>query len=352
MMGLFKKLILTVCSLALITAVSGCFNDQNPDAPTELNILTWDGYIPQDIMDEFSVKENVKINISNFDSNEEMLAKISSGDAGYDLVIGSDYIIDIARKQQLLTELDMSKIPNYTNLDENYLSKKYDPENKYTVPYSVGSPMIVYDPAKIDLDIKSYNDLWDESLKGKLLLLDDARNIIGITLKSMGKSMNETDEKVLSEAKDKLMDLKGNIHHLDYNSPHESLISGEVDVAYLFTSQAFLALEARPELKAVYAEEGIGFGIDAWFIPKGAINTDNAHKFLNFITNAEIGARITEQIMYPTPNKSALEFLPKELRNNVVFNIPGDKLAEAEFIEDIGDTAEIYTNIWTQFKQD
>lgn len=344
---MLKKIFLLICTVASMALISSC----STQTKEELNILTWDGYIPGDIIETFSTQENIEINISNFDTNEEMLAKISTGGSGYDLVIGSDYIIDIARKQDLLTELDKSKIPNYQNLNENFLSKNYDPENKFTIPYSVGSPVIVYDPSKIDIDIKGYNDLWNPALKGKLLLIDDARNIIGITLKSMGYSMNTIDEVKLKEAETKLMSLKNNIHHLDYNNPHESIISGEVDIAYLFTSQAFLALEARPELKAVYADEGIGFGIDAWFIPKGASNIENAHKFLNFITDAQNGAYITEQIMYPTPNKAAHELLPNQLKNNIVFNIPNDKLKNAEFIEDIGDSAEIYTNIWTKFKK-
>ena len=341
-----KFITLLLAGLMSLTIASCGQKEQN-----ELNILTWDGYIPQDVLDKFSEENNVKINISNFDTNEEMLAKISTGNSGYDLVIGSDYIIDIARKQDLLEELDKSKIPNYVNLDENYISKSYDPENKYTVPYSAGSPIIVYDPEKIDIDIKGYNDLWDKSLKGKVLLLDDARNILGITLKSMGESMNTTNAEVLAKAKDKLMLLKDNVHHLNYNNPHESLISGEVDIAYMFSSQAFLALAERPGLKAVYADEGIGFGIDNWFIPKGAKNIDNAHKFLNLILDAETGAYITEQIMYPTPNKAARELLPEDIKNNVVFNIPGDKLKNAEFIQDIGDVAEEYAKIWTEFKQ-
>jgi len=224
--------------------MAGCSRTETT-ASGELNILTWDGYIPQNILDGFSESENVKINISNFESNEEMLAKISAGNSGYDLVIGSDYIIDIARKENLLSELDKSKIPNYENLDEGYLSKFYDPENKYTVPYSAGSPVIVYDKSKTGIDIKGYKDLWNKALKGKVLLIDDARNIVGITLKSLGESMNTTDKEKLSTAKDELMKLKENIHHLNYTNPHESLISGDVDIAYLFSSQAYLALEAR-----------------------------------------------------------------------------------------------------------
>ena len=349
---MIKKIISLMLVLSAFLILTSCGESTNTDTgSTELNILTWDGYIPQDVLDAFSESENVKINISNFDSNEEMLAKISTGNSGYDLVIGSDYIIDIARKQDLLMELDKNLLPNYSNLSQAYLSKDYDPENKYTVPYSVGTPVIVYDPAKIQTEIKGYNDLWDESLKGKVLLLDDPRNIIGITLKSMNESMNTTDEQILQKAKDKLFKLKENVHHLDYNAPHESIISGETDIAYLFTSQAFLALEARPELKVVYPEEGIGFGIDCWFIPKGAKNTDNAHKLMNMILDAETGAKITEAIMYPTPNAEAHKLLPDALKNNVLFNIPAEKLKKAEFIEDIGDSADAYTKIWADFKQ-
>lgn len=346
-MEIMKKFISLLLAGVISLLIASCGQTKQ----NELNILTWDGYIPQDILDKFSEENNIKINISNFDTNEEMLAKISTGNSGYDLVIGSDYIIDIARKQGLLEELDKSKIPNYVNLDENYISKSYDPENKYTVPYSAGSPVIVYDPEKIDVVIKGYNDLWNDSLKGKVLLLDDARNILGITLKSMGESMNTTDTTVLEKAKDKLMLLKDNVHHLNYNNPHESLISGEVDIAYMFSSQAYLALAERQGLKAVYADEGIGFGIDSWFIPKGAKNLDSAHKFLNLILDAETGAYITEQIMYPSPNKAARELLPEDIKNNVVFNIPGDKLKDAELIQDIGDVAEEYARIWTEFKQ-
>ena len=347
---MLKKITVIFSAMILLLLMAGCSRTETT-ASGELNILTWDGYIPQNILDGFSESENVKINISNFESNEEMLAKISAGNSGYDLVIGSDYIIDIARKENLLSELDKSKIPNYENLDEGYLSKFYDPENKYTVPYSAGSPVIVYDKSKTGIDIKGYKDLWNKALKGKVLLIDDARNIVGITLKSLGESMNTTDKDKLSEAKEELMKLKENIHHLNYTNPHESLISGDVDIAYLFSSQAYLALEARPELEVVFADEGIGFGIDCWFIPKGAKNTDNAHKFLNYITDAENGAKITEQIMYLTPNKAAREFLPDTIKNNPIFNIPAEKLQNSEFIKDIGDVAEEYTKIWTEFKQ-
>ncbi len=347
-----KKIIIALCAALSVAALASC-GEKDLKQVSELNILTWDGYIPEDVLNDFQDSTGIQVNFSNFDTNEEMLTKISASDnLEYDLVIGSDYIIDMAREQGLLKELDFSKIPNFENINEKYLNKFYDPESKYTVPYSAGTPLIVYDPSKIDVDIKGYNDLWNEKLAGKLVTLDDARNIIGMTLKSMGASMNTTDPEVLEQAKEKLMKLKPNIHHLDYNNPHESIISGEADLAYMFTPQVLLATQARPELKVVYPEEGLGFGIDCWFMPKCVKNEDNAYKFLNYITEAHVGAKISEQIMYLCPNKAAEEYLADEFKTNQVLYIPDEKLEGAEFIENIpSDAVSIYDEIWTAFKQ-
>ena len=119
----------------------------------------------------------------------------------------------------------------------------------------------------------------------------------------------------------------------------------------MFTPQVCLALQERPGLKVVYPKEGLGFGIDSWFIPKSVRNLDNAHEFLNFITDAKIGARISEQVLYLCPNKASVEYLSDEFKNNKAIYIPEDRLLSTEFIQDVGDTASIYDEIWTAFKQ-
>ncbi len=344
-----KKFIsMALVLLMLIPAISGCNNTQE----RTLNVLTWDGYIPQDVISAFEADTGIKMNFSNFNDNEEMLSKLSAAGASqYDVVIASDYMIDIAAKMGLIAELDKEKIPNFENIDEVYQNQYYDLENKYVVPYAAGTPLIVYDPEKVSVDIKGYNDLWDPQLKNSIVLLDDARNIIGITLKSMGYSFNETDENILNEAKEKLFKLKDNVHHFDYNNPYESIISGEVNVAYMFTPQVLLALAERPELKVVYPEEGMGFGIDSWFIPTTAKNTDEAHEFLNYILEPKTGANIAEQIMYMCINKASREYLSDEFTKNPALYIDTEVLGTPEFIEDVGDATAIFDKIWTEFKQ-
>lgn len=347
-----KKIISALIVMTLtVPALTSCTGVKTQQERT-LNVLTWDGYIPEDVIEGFEKKTGIKMNFSNFNDNEEMLSKLSASDnAEYDVVIASDYMIDIAAKKGLIAELDKSKIPNYKNINDVFLNQYYDSENKYTVPYAAGTPLIVYDPSKVDIEIKGYEDLWNPTLENKIVLLDDARNIIGITLKTLGYSFNETDETKLNEAKEKLFKLKKNIHHLDYNNPYESIISGEVDVAYIFTPQVALAIDARPELKIVYPEEGMGFGIDSWFIPSSAKNTDEAHEFLNYILEPEVGASIAEQILYMCINKVSDEYLSEDFTSNPALYIPSDILGTPEFIQDVGDATAVYDKIWTEFKQ-
>lgn len=345
-----KKQLSLLLAAALATSLFGCSNKTTEEKT--LNVLTWDGYIPEDIAAEFSEETGIKLNYANFNDNEEMLSKLETTEGGqYDLVIGSDYIIDIARKKGLLSELDKTKIPNYDNLDPAFLGQYYDPDNLYTVPYTAGTPLIIYDPAKVTVDIKSFDDLWNPALENQIVMMDDARNVIGITLKSMGKSMNETDPTVLEQAKEKLLKLKPNIHHLDYNNPNDAMVSGEAAVGYMFTPQVILALQERPDLKVVYPSEGMGFGIDSWFVPLNAPHKDNAYAFLNDILDAKTGARVSEQTLYLCPNKASEPYLSEEFKSNQALHIPAEFLGNTEFIEDVGDATEIYDKIWTEFKQ-
>lgn len=350
----FSVLFASILSLSVFSSCTSKPDDTaNSDKSSKtLNLFTWDGYLPSDVLEGFTEKTGVKVNYSNFESNEEMLTKLQAGNDGYDIVIASDYIIDIAvHEGDIISKLDTDKLSNYNNLDPTYQSQYYDPDNQYTIPFSAGTPLIVYDPSVVDIDITTYDDLWDESLADSVVIMDDARNVIGMTLKSMGKSMNETDESILEQAKQKLLTLKPNIRSMTVNNIQDLLISGEASVGYMFASQAALALEANPDLKIVYPTGGMGFGIDNAFIPENAPNQNNAYLFLDYILEAEVGAKISSQIYYLCPNQASAEFLPESYKNNAALFIPEEFLQDIEFIKDVGDTTQVYDKIWTAFKQ-
>ena len=220
------------------------------------------------------------------------------------------------------------------------------------MPYVAGTPLIIYDPAYVDIEITGYESLWDESLRDSIVIMDDARNVIGITLKTMGQSFNVTDEEILRQAGEKLMQLKPNIRALDYNTPHMLMVSGEATVGYMFTPQVLWALTERPDLKVVYPEEGMGFGIDCVFVPVNAPHPDNAHAFIDFMLRPEIAKDIAEVQSYLNCNLAAEPLLSEEYRSNSeVLYIPEEVLGDTEFIQDVGDAQVIYSEIWTQFKQ-
>ena len=351
-----KKLTSLLLSLLLLLPFAA-LSAQGEAAPGDeekvLNILTWAEYINRpSVLDPFEKETGIKVNYDYFDSNEEMLIKLQAGNGGtYDIVLASDYIIDIARKEGLIKELDRSLLLNWDNIDPVFQSQFYDPDNQYTVPYVAGTPLIIYDPALVDVEITGYESLWNEALKDSLVLMDDARNTIGITLKSMGESFNVTDPDILKAAEEKLLRLKPNIRALDYNTPHLAMISGEATVGYMFTPGVVWALAERPDLQVVYPKEGMGFGIDSLFIPVNAPHPLNAHLFLDFILRPEIGKEIAEIQAYPCVNRASYPLLSEEFKANPALYIPSEILGETEFIQDVGDAQLIYNDIWTRFKQ-
>nr|MDD6335338.1 spermidine/putrescine ABC transporter substrate-binding protein [bacterium] len=342
--------LLAVLMLAMcLTPLAAC----GKKADDQLVLFTWADYFPQDVLDAFEKDTGIEIVYTYFDSNEEMLSKLQSAKGGdYDVILASDYILDIARREGLLSKLDKEQISNFKDIDPVFQGHFYDPDNEYTVPYAAGTPLIIYDPAKVSIDIKGYNDLWDASLKDSIVMMDDARNVMGVALWSMGESLNTTDEAKLRAAGDKLMQLKPNIRVLDYNLPHEKMISGEASVGYMFTPQVLWALSERPDLKVVYPEEGMGFGIDSCVVPVNAPHQENAFKFLNYILDGQVSAKLSEFTQYINCVTTAKEFLSKEYLENEVLYIPSEILGEAEFMEDIGaEATEVVDEIWVKFKQ-
>jgi spermidine/putrescine transport system substrate-binding protein len=319
-----------------------------------LNIFTWELYIDYDtVIAPFELETGIHVNYTNFTSNEEMLAKLDNvGGGEYDIVLASDYALDILRGQGLLYKLDKALIPNFANIDEGYQGQYFDPEDEYTVPYAAGTPLIVYDERYVDVEITGYESLWDPALADSIVVMDDARNVIGITLKTLGQSFNVRDTAILEQAKEKLLRLKPNIRALNYDTPHNLMISGEATVGYMFTPQVIWAMSENPNLKLVYPQEGLGFGIDGLVVPVNAPHPMNAHAFMDFVLRPEIGAAVFEVQNYLNCNKAAIPLLSDAYKDNPVLYVPAGLLQGAEYIEDVGDATPIYDEIWTAFKQE
>lgn len=349
-----KKIIALLMSLILTASLlAGCGSKEEIENASglsgELNLYTWDGMFPQEVLRGFEDETGVRINYSNFDYNEDMLAKLGETEGGdYDLVIGDDYILEMVISEGLAQKLDTAKLENYENLNPVFMSQFYDPENEYTVPYGAGIPLILYDPALTDVEIKGYSDLWDASLEDNVAITANYRVINGITLKTMGESMNTEDLDTIEKAGEKLLELAPNIRVINDNNTQDYLISGEVAAAFLYTSQVYNAVNAREDLEVVYPEEGLGFGIMGAFIPSKAPNADAAYAFIDYINRPENAAKCFEYIGYYCTNKAAEELISEEMQKLIV--LPADA-AEGEIIQNISLEAEdLHAEIWNNFK--
>ena len=340
-----KKYIATLLILSLLL-VSCAFAEEEK----VINIFTWEGYIDDDTLAGFTEETGIKVNFATFGSNEEMLMKLqANGGSEYDIVLASDYIISAARKENLLKPLDRSKLTGWDNLNPAYLNQYFDPDNVYSMPYTVGSPMIVYNPELVEGEITGFGDLWDEQFVDSLWLLDDARVTLGQVLHTLGYSYNTTDEAQLAEAAEKLNALKPNVAVLDYDMSYNYLTSGEAKAAYIFTPFVVLTLQEDPSLVAVYPQDGIGFGIDSMVIPVNAPHPENAHLFMDYCLRPEIAAHVAEWQCYINPNQAADALIDPDFAALSPFHIPEDLLATAEYVEDLGEKESLFQDIWTAF---
>lgn len=349
-----KKRILSVLLAGCMAAalLAGCGGKSSSAENGELNLFIWTEYVPDAVIEKFEKDYGIKVNVTTFSSNEDMLAKVKSESEGtYDIVQPSDYMVESMAAQGLLEELDQSALTNLDNIGSQYLNADYDPGNVYSVPYQGGVAAIGVNTSKITDDITSYDDLFKSDYKNSLVVLDDYRATIGMVERSMGLSVNETDASKLAEVKDKLLSLKDNIKVYDSDSPKSQLISGECTLAYCWSAEIALAMEDNPDIKIVYPSEGAFKFIDNWAIAKGAKNYDNAMKFINFMCDQEVAGMVMEEFPYLNCNQTAIE-ANADYASSEAKNVPAEvfEAGERDKVLD-NDTIAIYDNMWTELKQ-
>ncbi|HDI3055624.1 TPA: extracellular solute-binding protein [Clostridium botulinum] len=346
-----KKALSFIVILLMVTGMG--FTIFGNTAKTEkqvLNIFNWSEFLPQSVIEQFEKEYNVKVNYSTFSSNEEMLAKLMGGNVPYDLVVTSDYAIEIMTKQKLIQPIDKNNVPNLANIDKNVLDLAFDPKNIYSLPYMWGGNNIVIDKTKITKKITSFDDLWDSEFKNSMVILDDPRVMIGLALQKNGYSINSKNPKELQKAKEDLIKLMPNVKAFDSESPKTLLINGEASIGYVWGTEAYLAKLENPNLEVVLTKEGVIPQYDNFVIPKKAKNKKLAEEFINFIYKPEISAQVSEEFPYANPNKAAYPLMDKDKLNDIAVYPPREAVEGNELIKDVGETTKLYDDIWTEIK--
>ncbi|MBI3243763.1 MAG: spermidine/putrescine ABC transporter substrate-binding protein [Chloroflexi bacterium] len=333
-------------------------NPKTSVTSTEVNLFVWTEYIPPDTIECFELVYGIKVNRDEYSANEEMYAKLSAGSTSYDLVQPTDYIVSLMIRQGLLQKLDKSKLPNFGNLDPNYLNFAFDPGNEYTLPYQAGTDAIVINTDAVENVPQSWADLWKPEYAGRMVFLDDSRATIGLTLLTLGYDVNTKDPAQLKEAETKLAELAAGIKLFDSDSPKTALIAGDADLGMTWTGEAFLAQQENPAIQYIYPTEGAILWQDNYAIPANAPHTDAAYAWLNYSMQGDVFWMMLRDFPYTNPNQAALDYAKENQKdiydayfNSPITNTPPEAIQNGHRIDDVGDATPLYDEIWTRIKQ-
>ncbi|MBO0469660.1 ABC transporter substrate-binding protein [Enterococcus sp. DIV0242_7C1] len=317
-----------------------------------LTIYNWGDYIDPDLIRAFEKESGYKVNYETFDSNEAMFTKIQQGGTAYDITIPSEYMIQKMMKEKMLLPIDHTKLKGLNNIDMRFLDQEFDPQNKYSIPYFWGTLGIIYNDKFIDGNkVNHWDDLWRPELKDNVMLIDGAREVIGLSLNSLGYSLNSKNNQELREATDKLNKLTTNVKAIVADEIKMYMINEESAAAVTFSGEAAEMLDNNEHLHYVIPSEGSNLWFDNIVIPKTAKNVKGAYEFINFMLRPENAAQNAEYIGYSTPNKEAKKLLPKEISSDEQFYPSDEVIKHLEVYEDLGaEYLGIYNDLFLEFK--
>ena len=357
-----RKGLLVTASFLVVAAVSfTTYRHFASPASNELYVYNWGEYIDESVIQDFEAETGIHVVYDLFETNEEMYPVIEAGGVAYDVVCPSDYMIQKMVENDLLAEIDFDNIPNIDQIDPEYMerSKAFDPENKYSVPYTWGTVGILYNDKRLEeLGVEppdSWMDLWDPRLSGEILMQDSVRDAFMCALKPLGYSLNSTDPGELEEAKELLIQQKPLVQAYVIDQVRDKMLGEEAAVGVIYSGEMLYLQELAEgkdfHLEYVIPQEGTNLWIDSWVIPKNARNKENAEKWIDFLCRPDIAKRNFEYITYATPNRGAFELLDPELQQNKAVFPDWDSLQDAEVYQYLGDEVDsLYNELWKEVK--
>lgn len=320
-------------------------------------VYNWGEYISDGSDDMLSVNKaftqltGIEVIYLTFSTNEELYAKLNSGNTGYDVIIPSDYMIGKMIEHEMIQPLNYDLLPNSENLDPNFTDPDYDPQGVYSVPYTWGITGIIYNKQLLkDEDIvDSWDILWDEKYEGEILMFSNSRDAFGIAEKKLGYSLNTEDPKELAECLNLLKEQKPLVQAYVMDEIFDKMIGGEATLAPYYAGDAVTMMEDNPNLDFVAPKEGVNIFVDAAAIPVDAPDVEAAHMYINFLMEPQIAAVNAEYIGYATPNIAAHDYMDEEILSNPI-SYPDDEVIEnAEyFLPQSREIGLLVDDYWTE----
>ena len=352
----FVKILIPACLASLVfSGCGGAGHQEKPDDNSKnLYVYNWGEYIDPDTIDQFEEETGYHVIYDVFETNEIMYPKIAADPSQYDVICPSDYMIEKMALNGLLGELDFDAMPNaVSNIGEEYwvMSRDFDPENKYSVPYTWGTVGILYNTSMVDETVDSWDILWDPKYNDDILMQDSVRDLFMVGLKKLGYSMNTLDKNELEEAKDLLIEEKPLVQAYVVDEVRDKMIAGEAAIGVIFSGEAEYTREENEDLAYSIPKEGTNVWIDSWVVTKDSRHKEAAYAWINFMCRGDIALKNFEYIYYSTPNTAAMELMDEEeLENDVLFPDLSkyDHLEAYSYLGEEGDR--LYYNLWKEIK--
>lgn len=360
-----KKIIITALSLLFILSicVSAKVNVENEDyykkfkgKDITLSVFNWGEYISNgsegslDVVKEFEEISGIKVVYSNFETNEDLYAKMSASknNPQYDIIIPSDYMVSRMINEGMLEKIDFKNIPNISMIDDKYRYPDFDPKGEYSVPYTWGTVGIIYNTKYVNEDdIGSWDLMWNKKYAGNILMFQNSRDAFGIALKMLGYSLNSTNRDEIEEATDLLKKQRSVNQAYVMDQTFDKMEDESAYIAAYYAGDCLTMMENNENLAFYYPEEGFNVFIDSACIPKGAKNKEAAEAFINFLCETEIAKANCEYISYFTPHTEAA----KDIEFDERIYPTEEQLAKAESYIALPDNINsLYDSSWIEVR--
>lgn len=318
-------------------------------AGPKIVISNWDGYMPADLLENFTRETGIQAELSVHATNEEIMGKVTAGRGkGYDVLFVSGPFVEALAKLGLIAELDHGKIPNLANLYPEARELAHDPGNRYSVPYAWGTTGLCYRSDLVASEPTSWNDLLKpaDALKGKVTMLSTDRWLMAAALKALGYSVNSTNETELNAAKDLLIEAKRNLLAYDDTTFYSKLVSGEASLVHAWDGWCNYGIGENPAIRFVVPAEGSDMWVDTMVVTAASENKDAAHAFIDYVLRPEVHAWVVENILYKVPNQKAMEAVDPALFETYpnLKMTPADLLKE-EQLRDLGEGQKAFARV-------
>jgi spermidine/putrescine transport system substrate-binding protein len=317
-----------------------------------VNVYIWGGIVPTSVILQFEHDTGIKVNVSTYDSNETMYAKLKSSQRSiYDVIIPSSYFVERMHKQGMLSELDPAKLSHLANLDPLFTENAYDNGNHFSIPLIWGTTGLFYNAQWVKTPLTRWIDLWDKRWLGQLMLLDDSREVFNAALMRLGYSPNDTNPAHIAEAYQALRALTPNIKLFASDSIQATMIDEDSIAGLAWNGDAFKAQNENHNIHFVYPQDGFVIWVDCLAIPINPPHPDEAHQFINYLLQANIAAQIALKEGHAITNARGKALLPPEIRNNPMVYPGIDTFRRGVFQRDVGEeTIALYNEYWQKLK--